>query len=297
MNFKVPEFRINFIGIGVAKSATTWVADCLRKHPDIYLPPKKELNYFNKFIYKKQSIENLNHSRPIEWYHQYFNNARKDLIKGEYSPTYMKNESSAFKIYQYNPDIKILTILRHPVERAYSSFLFRRQMGEITVNQFEKAITQIPSILHESLYHKQLKNYYSLFNKKNIKVLLYDDIQSDKRLFIEEIFSFLEVKPWFDNSFLSRSNPTKFPRFETVNQLISKAHSILQQKKLRWLRTFIRMAGVAGIAEIVRDRVNVKPMGKKVAVSGKTKAEMAEYFKEDIQQLEQLIERDLTIWK
>jgi len=65
MNIRNTDFRINFIGIGAAKSATTWVADCLRGHPDIYLPAEKELNYFNKFVYDKPGVGNPNYGKPM----------------------------------------------------------------------------------------------------------------------------------------------------------------------------------------------------------------------------------------
>lgn len=297
MMIKNADFRIDFIGIGAAKSATTWVADCLRKHPDIFLPFKKELNYFNQFTYKNPPQENPNHDKPLEWYHRYFEGAKPDQVIGEYSPIYMKNKNAAERIYRYNSNIKILTVLRHPVDRAYSSFLFRRQLGDIAEHQFEVVNKKHPYILNESLYYQQLKPYFDLFDKNNINVLLYDDIQSDKKLALEKIYSFLEVPPWFDNSFLSRSNPTKHPRSETVNQLISTAHSLLQQKKLRWLKTVMRMTGVAGTAEWIRDRINVKPMKKKVGLSEETRADLTKYFKKDIEQLENLIGQDLSAWK
>lgn len=209
----------------------------------------------------------------------------------------MKNGNATLEIYQYNPDIKILSVQRHPVERAYSFFLFQRQMGAIADHQFETAIKKTPSILKESLYYQQLKRYFNLFDERNIKVLLYDDIQSDRKLFLEEIYSFLGVKPWLGNEFESRSDQTKESRFGVVNHFISGTRALLQQKKLRWLRTGVRMTGVATIAEWIRDSINVKPMKKKPEISEKTKAHLADYFKDDIQQLEQLIKRDLNIWE
>ncbi|RJP85052.1 MAG: hypothetical protein C4518_16950 [Desulfobacteraceae bacterium] len=127
--------------------------------------------------------------------------------------------------------------------------------------------------------------------------MLYEDIQSGRKQLLEEIYSFLGVTSWFGNEITSRSNQTKTPRIESVNQFISGAREILQPKKFRWLKTGIRKSGAAAIAELIRDRINVKPMENRPALSETTRTHWADYFKEDIKQLEQLIQRDLSIWK
>ncbi|MDH5507196.1 MAG: sulfotransferase, partial [Anaerolineae bacterium] len=73
----------DFIIIGAVKSGTTWLADMLRQHPEIYLPEKKEVHYFNKRFAEFPELDNLNNGKPIEWYLDFFKGAKSDQIRGE----------------------------------------------------------------------------------------------------------------------------------------------------------------------------------------------------------------------
>ena len=67
-----PDFRIDFIGIGAPKSGTTWLADCLRRHPQIFVPEQKELMYFNPYQNAYDPIDNYRYGKPLQWYHDFF---------------------------------------------------------------------------------------------------------------------------------------------------------------------------------------------------------------------------------
>ena len=149
-------FRIDFIVIGAAKAGTTWLADNLRNHPQIFLPEKKELIYFNKTMQFGRDIRNYRYEKPVSWYHAFFENARPDQIKGEISPHYLTSTEAIKKIYQYNPDIKLLITLRNPVEVVYSSYYFSIQIGEIKSLPFDVAIKKHNRILNSGFYFKYL---------------------------------------------------------------------------------------------------------------------------------------------
>ena len=79
------EYKIDFIGIGAAKAGSTWVADNLRRHPDIFIPKKKELNYFCKTELATR-VPNYRYKKPLSWYHAFFTDAGPGQVKGEISP-------------------------------------------------------------------------------------------------------------------------------------------------------------------------------------------------------------------
>ena len=103
-------FKIDFIGIGAAKAGSKWLADNLRNHPQIFIPGKKELIYFNKTMLYGDNIQNFRYEKPVSWYHSFFENARPDHIKGEISPHYFTSPEAVKRIYQYNPDIKLIDV-------------------------------------------------------------------------------------------------------------------------------------------------------------------------------------------
>ena len=100
----------NFLGIGAQKAGTTWLYKNLRKHPQLYLPETKEIHYFDWYFYKS-----------IKWYCKYFKSAKKTQITGEINPCYsVLSERKIKLIHKINPKLKIILLLRNPIERAWS---------------------------------------------------------------------------------------------------------------------------------------------------------------------------------
>ena len=99
--------KLDFIGIGVQKSATSWVFQSLIEHPEIQAGKEKEINFFNfKYQY------------GYHWYQNRFFDS--ELLTGEFSTQYFWDKNVPERIYQFNPDIKLILCLRNPVDRAFS---------------------------------------------------------------------------------------------------------------------------------------------------------------------------------
>lgn len=100
----------DFLGIGAQKSGTTWLYKNLIKHPQLYLPETKEIHYFDWYFYKS-----------INWYCQYFKSAKKTQVTGEINPCYSTLSEKKIKlIHKMNPKLKIILLLRNPIDRAWS---------------------------------------------------------------------------------------------------------------------------------------------------------------------------------
>ncbi len=93
-------FKIDFIGIGAAKSGTTWLFHCLGQHPQICLSEPKEINYFNQ----RGSFRNFNknHTKPFSWYINHFRHCQANKIKGEFSPIYLYDEIAPSRINTFS---------------------------------------------------------------------------------------------------------------------------------------------------------------------------------------------------
>ena len=184
--------KVNFIGIGVQKAGTSWLSEALNEHPEIYIHPKKEAHYFNK---EKIYINKFHY----EWT---FKNKNEKIV-GDITPSYISEENVAEKIHKYNPDVKMIVILRDPTDRCVSQYKMEMSRKTIEKNSglwdaFSRDLPKYGPMKARGLYNHQLSRYYKYFKKEQILILQYEELQKNPTNFIKKAFDFLEL----DNSFI-----------------------------------------------------------------------------------------------
>ena len=110
---------IDFVIIGAAKSATTWLQTQLQSDPSVYMPDP-ELHYFSR-----------EYARGTDWYLSQFAEGRRDKLVGEKSNSYLYVPEAAARLHRDVPQAKLIAQLRHPVERAYSSYCMLYRRGQV----------------------------------------------------------------------------------------------------------------------------------------------------------------------
>ena len=179
----------DFLGIGVQKAGTSWLYKNLRCHEELFLPDLKELHYFDQ-----------NYYRSLNWYSSQFED-KTDRLCGEITPAYsvLPRRRIAF-IRNTMPDIKLILLLRNPIDRAWS----RARMNlmsptglnlsyeDITEHQFYNNFTHRASF-GRGQYSKIIDNWLSEFPREQLFVGFFDDIQTKPRQLLHDIFSFLGV--------------------------------------------------------------------------------------------------------
>lgn len=290
-------FRIDFIGIGAAKSGTTWLADALRQHPDIFIPEKKELRYFYKTELHTQ-IPNYRYEKPISWYHSFFKQADPDKVKGEISPHYFVASDAVENIYRYNQNIKIIAALRNPVERLVSDYNYWIQIGKIPPMPFSEVIDKYPIILKHGLYFENLSRYYEKFSHSNIKIVLFDDLKSNAISLYSEILNFLNVKESIPDLLHKKVNKTRQNRIPMLNYLIELSRRFIYKNNLLFLRPVLRNTGISPLAEFIRDHLNTTAIDRqKFRLNSDNYSMLHDCYSDDVCRLEKLIDRDLSTWK
>ncbi len=291
--------RIEFIGIGASKSATSWVAEILRKHPGVYYPEEeKELNYFNQFMPQDFVTKNHNYKKPLNWYHHYFRNAKQSQIKGEITPVYLAMENCAEDIYKYNPDVKIFAILRHPIERSFSQYLYSKQNGIGVFKNYQDAIEKLPEkFLHTSLYYQKLKKYFDIFPRENIKILFFEDVKKDNKTFLKELYEFLEVEVFYPEGFDEKVNVGLQPKSQSLVNFIGKAKMIIHSNGLQFMLPFLEKTGFLSLVKKIKKKNMTQRKTKKEQLPENVKKDLQNYFREDLDKLENLLEKDLSHWK
>lgn len=287
----------SFICIGAQKAGTTSLQDILQQHPDIYLSPIKEIKYFHR---------DEHYSKGIEWYSQHFKEALPHQIIGDITPDYILYQCAAKRIFDdLGKDVKIIVLLRNPVDRAFSQFNFHQAMKVEDETSFKKIIKNYPSIdlenktfinwftpayyIERSLYFNQLQRYYSLFPKENIHVVLFEDLFGSKHSEkLSELLNFLGIKTKLDHT-SKHSHSTRIPKNNFTATTISQFINVKQ---------FLKLLLPKKIYLILRSNV-VKFITKKPSkLDLEIRKELFNtYFKDDVTKLEQLIGKDLSIWK
>jgi len=291
----------NFIVIGAARSGTTSLHHYLGQHPQVFMCPVKEPNYF-AFDGELGELRGpgighlIDHSVvDREDYLALFRAVRDEKAIGEISPRYMITEGCAERIRQSIAGVRLIAILRHPVERAWSSFIGHRKDGWETCENFRDAFAAEPSRkaagqsmgLHFStgLYADQLERYFRQFSRQQIRVVLYEDLLKDPASLMAGLFGFLQVDPDIKVDVSVRHNPSGEFRNPRIAWLWRNSEKIRR--------------GVRGaIPESWRNRAYSHVTGSLVRTElpSSLRAEFSEYFRDDIRRLSALIDRNLDHW-
>jgi hypothetical protein len=176
----------NFLIIGAAKSGTTTLYEYLNRHPQIYLSPIKEPQFF---------AVDSQYERGIEWYYSLFNSASPNQICGEASTDYTKlplYPKTAERIAHHLPNVKMIYIMRHPVERVYSHYQHLQRGHKIELT-FKDYIQQNSVCIDTSYYIKQINYYLNIFPQESFLFLLMEDLIHNPEPTLRNICKFLEI--------------------------------------------------------------------------------------------------------
>lgn len=296
------KFTIDFIGIGAAKSGTTWVARMLEKHPGICLSEPKEVDYFNAMLAqgrqhaarkKGQSLENKNHTKPISWYAEHFAFCAPGNKKGEFSPCYLYDEKAPEAIKSRFPDVKIIVCLRNPVDRVYSGYWMFRESFKLEKKSFEDAMAGDPLYIEKGFYYKQLSKYLQFFSRKQILVVLFDEIVKEPLEVLKRIYGFVGVDDTFiPKTALKKSNYAKKARFKNIVHFMDDFIRFMVHAKMTFVVKALKALRLNKLfLKMGTSRLSYPKMGDE------TRAWLKEKFIDDIEKLEKLIDRDLSSWK
>lgn len=292
------KFRLDFVGIGAEKSATDWIASCLREHPEVCFSNPKEIHFFEEHDPHLLRIKNLRYARGLSWYKKHFSHCRGGL-KGEFSPTYMYSKKTAKRIKKHFPKVKIIASLRNPVERILSQYLFDKRVGVIRDISFEQAIKQSDNYFEKGLYYKYLQNYYSFFPTNRILVILVDDIIKNPKKVTKSCYKFLGLKDinFAPQCLYKKINIAFQAGFPTLNYILLHAEYYLKKKEYRFLLRILEEVGIRRLAVRFDYYVNRKPLREYPKLNKNTAKRLRLNYLPDIIKLEKLLGRDLSFWK
>jgi hypothetical protein len=273
----------NFLVIGAQRSGTTWLDAALRAHPQIYLPERrKEIHYFDE-----------HYARGAPWYREFFREAagRPGLkAVGEITPRYLFDPLVPQRIAKDYPSMRLIAILRNPAERAYSQFGMHVGRKGASGNDFKAFLHENPDAFDRGLYHAQLERYRSCFPASQMLVLIFEEVMSARHTALNQVCRFLELDDfdWSGVPIDERAGVATAPRFARVRQLATKVAAMLRGRDHDWLVNFARRVG---IDRLLASKQRLPP------IDAATRAELMRRYESDVAGLENLIGRNLAIWR
>ena len=305
----------NFFVVGAPKCGTTSLYHYFSQHPEIYLSPIKEPVYFAKDIvewhnrcspsdpyfdpdsyFRRSSFYfvHIAYLTKLEHYLALFRNVKNEKAIGEMAVLNLFSKVAAREIFKFNPEGKIIIILRNPIERTFSHFTAELRDGRVSTKDFIKCVMEDfeksedkckKYFVEESLYFRQVKRYLDIFPKGNVKVILFDDLKKDVKGICAELFEFIGVSANVDISFSDKKNQSYVPRFHTLNSFAKK------------IRRRFKGLFPEGVPPLLKDFYNLIMMEKsKPVLSAEDRKFFMPFFKEDILKTQGLIGKDLSNW-
>jgi hypothetical protein len=296
----------NFLIVGAAKSGTTSLYQYLNEHPEIFMSRMKEPRFLISTVFTGMSPDDPRYSALLKLtvtkfgeYAKLFENGKKAKAIGEATATYLYYYQKAIpNIKKYLNDVKIIIILRNPVDRAFSSYKHLvKECAE--TRSFERCLEleearkknnwSLLNLYKEAeLYYNQVKAY--LDNFMQVKIYLFDDLKTDSLALTKDVYRFLEVSDRFVPNTTKKYNISSLQKSAFLNDFFIKSNIL--KKSLKPIIDLVlpphkRKNIINYVKAFNEANYQMKPKTNKVLKNN---------FREDILKLQEIINKDLSHW-
>lgn len=295
----------NFILIGAQKAGTTALYHYLRQHPEVFMPEVKEPGFFafegEELDYRDAagdpaSICSYTITDP-ERYKRLFDGVEQETAVGEATTLYLHSEKAISRIRTHVPDAKLIAVLRHPVDRAYSAYMHAVRERREPIDDFEEALRAEKRRVQDgwgflwryetlSRYTAPIRRYLEAFEKEQIRIYLFDEFKEETEDLVRDLYAFLGCDPSFEPDTDVRYNASGTPKHSWLDRFLGRRHAVKEMVK-PLLPTSLRRR----VAMWVRNQNLQKP-----ELPPETRHRLARRFEDDILELQALLNRDLGHW-
>jgi len=272
----------------------------LKEHPEIYIPESKELHYFGSDLA-------FPHDRSEQKYQEYFQAWDQEKVGGEASVWYLYSQRAASEIKAFNDDAKIIIMLRNPADMVHAHHSQTMYGGKEPITDFDKALdaeegrkngsipTHVdspPELLHYSQvarYTSQIQRYVDVFGRDKVHVVIFDDLKSDVESVYRDTLSFLEVDSDFKADLSPRNRNRKY-RMKSLHYFVNDTPAGLKRSLQSLLpRSLLKF--------VKRKLQKVNTVAKpRAPMNSSTRARLNEVYRDEVSQLSEYLDRDLTHW-
>jgi len=304
---KKPDFFI----VGAPRSGTTSLFSYLKEHPDIFMCVPKEPHYFCKDLYADATQfyrKNWFHIFDERTYSELFSKCEEVKIAGEASTTYLYSKVAAKEIYKFNPEAKIIIILREPVGFLHSWHSYVFNCYEENIKDFKTALesedprkqglVELPKLVkHPSrLYYSemakfsdQVQRYIDVFPREQIKIIIFDELKNDVEKVYVDILDFLNVSSSYMPDFTVQ-NPNEILRFPLIG-------AVLRNNLIVRIKNAIpRQAKTYKFFSLLFNKLNTKAKPRTL-LDNTLREQLMNDLKSEVALLSEITKRDLmSLW-
>ncbi len=262
----------DFLIIGAAKAATTWLQLCLQQQPSVFMPDP-ELHYFSR-----------NHHLGAAWYHGHFADAPEGALIGEKSNSYFEQPEAMRRIKAELPDARLVLQLRNPIERAYSDYCMLYRRGEVDgriERHFQPDSPFGDRFLKGGRYGHHLDLIDELFPDGQILILVYDDVLRRPNDHLERVRTFLDLPALTPIEGRVKDKTDAILPLPVRRALKGLKPAVAPFRDHRWF---------AWARNLFARELRYPPL------TGDLHAWLRDYYADDIQTLGKRLGRDLTPW-
>lgn len=284
----------NFIIIGAPKAGTTSLYHYLSEHPQVFMSDPKEVNFFSGEEIDAQGLYyNYNKTKSFEEYKELFSDCSTEKAIGEGSVSYLFYPKTPEKIKEVLPDVKTIVLLRNPLERGYSHYLMDYRLGlvDLSYDEIVYKSTEHKNLdlyyqqyVSLGLYYEQIKRYLDTFGEEQVKIYLQEDLRNNSEKVISDLYDYLEIDQSYVPDTNKEHNSFSMPKSGLIHKLYSSY----------FLRTILSRFIPSNMKEFLFNTFFERT--KKPKMNQETKAYLLNLYKPDIQNLEKLIDRNLSDW-
>jgi hypothetical protein len=275
-----------FVGIGPARTTTTWLHAALQGH--VGLPRgTKETDFFSN-----------NYSLGLDWYFYLFRGYPPSMVLGEITPTYFDDREASGRMAHDLTNCRIVCSLRDPVARIYSHYRLLRSEGWITRQTFLQAlehhskwIERPGNLLGANRYAFHLKRWFNDLGLENVLVTFLGDLEADSQQYLDHITDFIGIsRIALERTVISNRSTNQLERAPAHPHLAARARRLRDARERKHLYRAI---------ELLRPLFKLCSGGGELfpPIDQETDRMLRERFRSEIEDLETLLQRDLAQWK
>lgn len=276
-----------FVIIGAQKAGTSSLYQYLTAHPDVFMPQRKEPDYF---------VAERGWDNGRDWYESLFADAGGAIAVGEASVSYTMFPHYAgvpARMAAVMPDARLVYLLRDPVERARSDYLHYRYPPKaparkfVTIEQLpiERALLENPLYLDTSRYAMQLEQYLEHFDREQILVVTTDELAADRNATVRKVLAFIGVDP-------ARAPATFDGEYNRTEDLRVPVEAIERLKRLPLVGTVGRL-----LPRRVRESIGMRTVPTEEGeMSDELRARVTVLLRDDVARLRPLLGDDFDGW-
>ncbi len=274
----------NFLIIGAMKGGTTSLYEYLRGHPQVFMPDEKELRFFDGDTW----------DRGLAWYEGQFAGGAAALAVGEASVGYTMHPhgpDAAARIAEHLPDARLIYVVRHPVDRIRSHYLFNVSLG-VERRPIERAVREEPLYVDTSRYATQIDRYLRFFPRERLLVIPSDRLRRDRAGVLRRAYAFLGLDPNWVPGNLEREY------LQTAERRIRRP-AVDAMRRLGAYRTVARIvpsALKARVWRLVEPAATTRVDHRAGALGEGIRSELEDVLREDVRRLRAYLDDGFDGW-